>query len=318
MNNKISVIVPIYNASNTLNRTLDSIISQSYLNLEIILVNDGSTDDSLEICEEYKKKDSRIIIINQENKGVGEARNKGIDISSGDYICFIDADDTIAENYIYELYNSITDSKSDFSVGKINCISEFGNFSPYNNESKIFCQKEFIKMFLNFQIGSAVWGKLFTKKIIGNTRFELLSINEDFIFFWEIIKKSNLISTTTKTLYNYYLNTKNSLTKSRFTKQNMSMITHIDKVLNDVKTENVDLITDAKNYYGACLLHNLTIYYEYLCSNNCNELFLEELEIMLEKTEAVDKINSYFLISEQGLDLNELKINIKREVMNRG
>ena len=106
MNDKISVIVPIYNSSNTLVRTLDSIINQTYSNLEILLVNDGSTDDSLEICEEYKKKDSRIVIINQDNKGVGAARNSGIDISNGDYISFVDSDDTLDKEFFIELIST--------------------------------------------------------------------------------------------------------------------------------------------------------------------------------------------------------------------
>ncbi len=317
MNGKVSVIIPIYNASSTLSRTLDSIIFQSYSNLEIILINDGSTDDSLEICKEYKKRDSRIIIIDQENSGVGAARNSGIDISKGNYICFIDADDTIDENYIYELYNLIDNHKSDFSVSNINCLSESGIFSPYNNGNRIVCQREFIKMFLNFEIGSAVWGKLFNKRTIGETRFESLSINEDFIFLWEIIKKSNSISMTSQVYYNYYLNTTGSLTKSKFTKQNMSMVTHIDKVLDDVKKKYIDLINDAKNYYGACLLHNLIIYYTYLCSNDCRELFLDELNIMLKKSENINKINNYFLITEQGIDMNKLTLDIRKKIMNR-
>lgn len=317
MNSKVSVIIPIYNASNTLSKTLDSIIFQSYSNLEIILINDGSTDGSLEICKEYKQIDPRIIIIDQKNSGVGEARNSGINISKGEYICFIDADDTIGENYIYELQNLIDNYKSDFSVGNINCFSESGNFSPYNNENKIICQREFIRMFLNFEIGSAVWGKMFNKSVIGETRFESLSINEDFIFLWEIIKKSNLISMTSQVYYNYYLNTTGSLTKSKFTKQNMSMVTHIDKVLDDVKKKYIDLINDAKNYYGACLLHNLIVYYKYLCSNDCNELFLNEVNIMLEKAKNINKIDNYFLISEQEIDMSKLTLDIREKIMTR-
>ena len=103
MDKKISVIIPIYNSSQTLERTINSVITQTYKNLEIILVNDGSTDDSIEICKKYAEKDNRIIIVNQENKGVGEARNHGIDISTGDFISFVDSDDTMDENLYKEL-----------------------------------------------------------------------------------------------------------------------------------------------------------------------------------------------------------------------
>ena len=111
MKEKISIIMPIYNAEKTLNKSIESILKQTYKNLEIILVNAGSIDRSLEICEYYKSIDPRIIIINKPNSGVGDSRNKAIDISTGDYISFIDADDMISENYIEELYRTIIEKK---------------------------------------------------------------------------------------------------------------------------------------------------------------------------------------------------------------
>lgn len=89
MTEKISLIIPIFNSEKTLKRTLNSVVNQTYKNLEIILVNDGSTDNSLYICEEYAKNDNRIIIINQSNKGVGEARNCGLDIATGEFISLL-------------------------------------------------------------------------------------------------------------------------------------------------------------------------------------------------------------------------------------
>ena len=96
---KISVIVPIYNSASTLNETLECLINQTYQNLEIILINDGSTDGSINICKKYQKKDKRIILISQKNTGVGAARNRGLDKAQGEYVFFLDADDTIELNY---------------------------------------------------------------------------------------------------------------------------------------------------------------------------------------------------------------------------
>ena len=108
---KISVIVPIYNAEAYLNRCLDSIINQTYSDLEIILINDGSTDNSLDICLEYASKDKRIVVYNQTNKGISKARNKGIELATGDYIGFVDSDDIISPRMYETLYNLMTDEK---------------------------------------------------------------------------------------------------------------------------------------------------------------------------------------------------------------
>ena len=104
---KISIIVPIYNSETYLRRCLISLINQKYNNLEIILVNDGSTDNSLSICKEYEKKDSRIKLINQLNKGVAHTRNIGLDVATGDYITFVDSDDFIDKNMYSELIENI-------------------------------------------------------------------------------------------------------------------------------------------------------------------------------------------------------------------
>ena len=106
-NDLISVVIPVYNVEQYLPKCIESIMNQTYKNLEIILVNDGSTDGSQKICEEYKSIDNRIKIINKENGGLSDARNVGIDNSSGNYITFIDSDDYIDDDYVYTLYKSL-------------------------------------------------------------------------------------------------------------------------------------------------------------------------------------------------------------------
>lgn len=113
---KFSIIIPICNTSAYLSECIDSIINQKYTNIEIICVNDGSTDNSLEILEKYSKQDNRIIIINQHNQGAGAARNNGINIVTGDYICFVDSDDIIEDCYIEKLYNCIKQNNYDLVV----------------------------------------------------------------------------------------------------------------------------------------------------------------------------------------------------------
>jgi len=101
--NKISIIVPIYNSEKYLKRCIESILKQTYTNIELILINDGSEDKSLEICEEYKKNDERIIIVNKENEGVSVARNIGIEKATGELISFVDADDYLEATFLQEL-----------------------------------------------------------------------------------------------------------------------------------------------------------------------------------------------------------------------
>ena len=119
MNKLISIIMPVYNAEKYLNRSIESIMNQTYNNIEIILVNDGSTDNSLEICTSYQEKDNRIKLINQANKGVSFARNKGIDEATGDYIMFIDSDDYVEKNMIEDMVSKITEDDIDLVISGI-------------------------------------------------------------------------------------------------------------------------------------------------------------------------------------------------------
>ena len=107
---KISVIIPVYNVEKYLKRCLDSVINQTYKNLEIILIDDGSTDKSGNICDEYAAKDKRIIVIHKENGGLSDARNKGLDICTGDYISFIDSDDWIENGFYEYVVNNVKDN----------------------------------------------------------------------------------------------------------------------------------------------------------------------------------------------------------------
>ena len=104
---KISVIVPIYNAENFLERCIDSLLAQTIEDFELILVNDGSTDSSKRICERYKSKDKRIILINQQNSGPSASRNSGLNIAKGEFICFVDADDYVGKEYLSCMLNKI-------------------------------------------------------------------------------------------------------------------------------------------------------------------------------------------------------------------
>lgn len=130
MEEKITVIVPVYNVAQYLIRCLDSIQNQSYRNLEIILVDDGSLDNCPKICEDIKQLDSRVKVIHKENGGLGFARNSGLDIATGEYVTFIDSDDWISENHIENLYCAIRNSKADVAIGSYSTARSDGTIIP--------------------------------------------------------------------------------------------------------------------------------------------------------------------------------------------
>lgn len=130
MNNTplISVIVPVFNAQRFLPKCIGSILNQSYKNLEVLLIDDGSTDKSLEICKKYEQKDNRVVVISQENGGVSSARNNGLRRANGEYICFVDSDDWIPKKSIELLYRAILVEDSDLAVGALKSIEKARTF----------------------------------------------------------------------------------------------------------------------------------------------------------------------------------------------
>ena len=165
----ISIIIPIYNAEKYISTCLGSILSQTLYNIEIICVNDGSTDNSLEILEEYQKKDSRIVILNQENQGVSVARNYGISKTTTEYIMFMDADDTIKKITCEKLYNYINNTDID--------IVQFQHVNiVLNNKFKLFPYKKSIKKAYN---------------VLSNLKISFPK--NDYIFCWDRLYRKNFI-----------------------------------------------------------------------------------------------------------------------------
>ena len=146
----ISVVVPVYNVERFLPACIDSILCQGYKNLEIILCDDGSTDSSPQICDEYAKKDSRIHVIHKKNGGLSDARNAGIDIAFGKYIIFVDSDDFIDKNMIMYLYNAMITYQADMACCQRQEVKENGELIIARKKYKSFiingnskCMKEF-------------------------------------------------------------------------------------------------------------------------------------------------------------------------------
>lgn len=216
----VSIIIPIYNADKYLDRCLKSIVNQTYTNLEIILINDGSTDTSLNICKKYAEKDSRIILVNKTNEGVSIARNLGIQKSTGDYIAFLDADDWITSNYIEHLMKPFDVENVDISICKYHVCKEY---TMHEIESNCPYQYRNAQDFLlesqqtgNFAV-IVPWGKIFKKKIVTRTYFPPKLHFEDEAAVYKFFYNSNQIAECDYKAY-YYFQSPNGLTKSTYPK----------------------------------------------------------------------------------------------------
>lgn len=226
----VSVIIPVYNAKKYLKYTLESIINQTLKNIQIIIINDGSKDNSLSICEMYSKIDSRIIIINKKNEGVSIARNHGIEIAKGEYLMFIDADDWIEPNMCELLYNNIKDNDADMTL--CNHIIEHKNEQKYIKlglENILTDKNEISNNLILPLVGDkgkniknelasfrSPWGKIFKKSIIkeNNIKFNSeLIIGEDFIFNLQYLNHIKKLSVEHECLYHYRINQESTLNK---------------------------------------------------------------------------------------------------------
>lgn len=236
---KVSIVVPIYNSSNTLGKCLSSIVSQTYKNLEIILINDGSKDDSQEICEKYAREDSRIIVHLKENKGVSNSRNKGIELATGEYICFIDSDDYIDQDYIEKLYMNI--QNHDLVICGYKYVgTDLINIRKLKNKemNKTEMLNSFGEYYLNDSINSP-WNKMYVKNLITETFDESLSLGEDLLFNISYIENCNKIKVVSEFGYNYVKTGSISLT-GRYNKEKFDVIIKIYRhcICKYVSTEN--------------------------------------------------------------------------------
>ena len=218
MKEKISVIIPIYNVEDYLEQCVESILNQTYTNLEIILVNDGSTDSSGEICDRYKNIDKRIKVIHKENGGLSDARNYGIEASTGDYIAFLDSDDWADKKLYMTLYEIIKKNHADISVCNFKiCYSDKDIEKQELNEVKCYSNIEALeRLYCNDAVTMVVaWNKLYKRKVIGYLRFPVGKIHEDEYLTPMIIYNANKISYINNELI-YYRQRENSIMNKKF------------------------------------------------------------------------------------------------------
>lgn len=206
-------MIPVYNSEKYIAKCLESILNQTYENLEIILVNDGSTDGSLTICKMYAKKDKRIILINKTNEGAAQARNTALEVATGDYYGFVDSDDWISPNYFEVLLVNIRKYNADIS----RCINFVGDHTEnlkHKDEVCVLNKEEFMPLILNDIITSHLWKCLFKKKLFDNILFPPNYVAHDLMVFHEIAYKGDVLVQTDKQLYFYNSEREGNLSNS--------------------------------------------------------------------------------------------------------
>lgn len=213
-NELISVIIPVYGVEKYLNKCIQSILSQTYTNLEIILIDDGSPDNCPFICDQYARQDFRVKVIHKINEGLSSARNAGLDIASGQYITFIDSDDWISEDFIHTLYGALKSTNSQISVGNTQIVHVDASINETDlkrSESlQIFTSFEAVVNMYQHTKGLSlqfvtVWNNLYEARLFNTLRFPKGKNNEDEFVNYKLFFLANQIVYSSKKIYYYFI-----------------------------------------------------------------------------------------------------------------
>lgn len=242
----ISVIVPIYNTEKYLDRCIQSILSQTYTNLEIILIDDGSTDSSSSICARYACLDQRVKVIHKANGGQGSARNVGLSVSKGEYIGFVDSDDWIESTMYETLLHGCIDKKGIAFVG-VDEVTEAGQkLLKVKLFDGVVSTEEFLRNILIYRGGVSVCSKLFPKAIIGTLRFNEVKLNEDALFVVDLIKRAEYVSYISVVGYHYFRRSGSS--SRQFGKAVYDMVDNSTYIRKYVEREFPNLSKEAERF----------------------------------------------------------------------
>lgn len=296
----ISIITPVYNSEKFLKKCIDSILNQTYSNFELILVDDGSADKSPQICDEYARKDSRIVVIHQKNQGQAVARNKALDICKGDYISFVDSDDYVHPQMLEVLMNTMQKSNAEIVV----CDYVQGYDTDFNwnendivNDFTLFDGKTFLSNCLIGKTGKnwLLWDKIYKKTVFNDIRLPEGRIYEDNATVYKLIYGANKVAYSNNVLYYYFTNPESTVNKD-FSVKRFDRLIFIQEMI-EFFTENdeKELLDWANRYY----LFTIADLYIKANKSNLDSGILKELKRKLkihyhqEKVKYPITINTY-------------------------
>lgn len=317
----ISVIVPIYKVEKYLTECVDSIINQSYHNLEIILVDDGSPDNCGMICDEYKKKDNRIVVIHKENGGLSDARNVGLRAMHGDYLMFVDSDDWLPPNCVECLYHLISSYHAELAIGSSDRIDENGNIlSPVENiysKTEVFNREQAFQDMCSH--GCSAWGRLYKRDIHEGICFPKGEINEDEAIVLQILERCENVVVTEQVIYHYRCRSE-SITTNIFSKKKLVWIKHCSANYRFIRNAYPQLEQYAAARYRGSLMWAIT---ELAMMEDVHDYEIEKKQIMKEIKENEKRFQQiafsskkekirYWIVANLGFEFYRITLQIKR------
>lgn len=292
MNKKISIIVPIYNTEKYLEKCIKSILNQNYENIEIILINDGSTDNSLNICKKYKEQDNRIVVINKKHTGVSESRNRGLEIAKGDYIAFVDSDDYIDRRMFEKLIEGAEKYNAEISMCDINETRNSNDIlGEFSAEYIQLTRKQALEQLLyDKNIGNYMTVKMFKKELFNQVKFPINKMYEDISTAYKLFGKANKLVYIPVKFYNYYQRP--------------------DSIVNNITNNSIQDYLQAifDRYYDLKRYKELTLYNVYSIVNVVIKLGAWCIEIKDYKLFNTKICEAYYKMQKEIELINEIEI----------
>ena len=238
----ISIIVPIFNVEKYIEKCVNSLLRQTYKNIEVILINDGSTDNTPSICLELRKRDNRIRYISTENKGVSHARNEGLLIAEGEFITFVDADDYVEPNMYEEIIKNMKESSADIGI----CGYDYGNSIEEKDLGiEIFNRDDAIKnLFYDNSYRGFLWNKVYKKEVLYDVEQKIklfnekLKIMEDLVYNYDAFEKINKVVYNHKRFY-HYIQRETSVLNTEFSKARLTTLIALDNLISRINYKEI-------------------------------------------------------------------------------
>ena len=303
----ISVVIPVYKVENYLERCVNSVINQTYKNLEIILVDDGSPDNCGIICDRYAEVDDRVKVIHKKNGGLSSARNSGIDISSGKYITFIDSDDWVDKEYVEYLYKILIENKCEMAMISHYITSKYDDIRRSKRESlRVVTNEEFLMKLLKVGTQENVqyaWGKLYNNFKKTEIRYQDGLIDEDVPTTFKYVVNCKSVVMSDRKLY-FYFNNKDSILRQKFTRKRFDLI-EVWKIIVDYANKNCN--EQIANY---ALINLYRANFGVLC-NLCTKEVDKNDELYIRKREK----QALEVVKQHRQELLKFKIPISRKIL---
>lgn len=261
----VSVIVPVYNVEKYVERCIQTLLEQTYSNIEIIIIDDGSPDNSGLICDYYASRDERIKVIHQANQGLSGARNTGIEAAKGQYLSFVDSDDWVSTEMVGFLYNHLKQYDAQISVCGTEICSDKGHVAYHSDnleEICVFTREEAMRELLDdHKIRNVSWNKLYKKELFNGVRFPVGMVFEDIATTYQLIDKAQRVVYSGRPLYCYYKSDQ-SIIRSSFSVKKFDKVTALKKRAEFYKTRYPKLADKASETYVKSALNSLVGSYE--------------------------------------------------------